>query len=371
MKVGLTISVAGHLALIAVASGVGMFTPPQTIPEMTSLELDVEIISEQDFVSQTTPVPEVFEPLPNANSREEETLQPMTEPQLVMQVPEIEPQTLNQVALPKDVSLPQPQTLDIPQFSQPKQQSIVFSTPVALPESQVIKIPEINRVTSEFNPVPNPEIKIADLNQAVIKEVPTPEPEIVPEKPPVATAKKASSPVISTEANQAEQASAPQDVQKKIEQVLAAGAPLQRPNFDTTDTSVSTEIQELIEQVVQAPPQLPTQSTKAFVRKTLTAQEQQLLTNTIKKYWNLGSLSREAQRIVLHVEFQIDIDGTPFGIEMKSYKGGSKASAEIAFKVAQRAIIRGLGDGLSLPIEKYESWKRVSITFDPATMRTR
>jgi len=130
VKVGLTISVAGHLALIAVASGVGMFTPPQTIPEMTSLELDVEIISEQDFVSQTTPVPEVFETLPNANSREEETLQPMTEPQLVMQVPEIEPQTLNQVALPKDVSLPQPQTLDIPQFSQPKQQSIVFNTPM-------------------------------------------------------------------------------------------------------------------------------------------------------------------------------------------------------------------------------------------------
>ena len=40
-----------------------------------------------------------------------------------------------------------------------------------------------------------------------------------------------------------------------------------------------------------------------------------------------------------------------------------------AFEAGQRAILCGLGKGHDLPLESYDRWRDVELTFDPEEMR--
>ena len=89
----------------------------------------------------------------------------------------------------------------------------------------------------------------------------------------------------------------------------------------------------------------------------------------IEDCWNVGSLSREAQRVSVTVEFEMSQDGMPIedSVRLVGHDGGSDAAAAQAFESARRAIIRCgyQKDGYQLPIEKYARWRQTIIDFRP------
>jgi hypothetical protein len=54
---------------------------------------------------------------------------------------------------------------------------------------------------------------------------------------------------------------------------------------------------------------------------------------------------------------------------MLSASGGGDAAAKQAFEAARRAIIRCGNDGFDLPVEKYDHWRDIEMTFNPEKMR--
>ncbi len=370
MKVGLTVSVVGHVALVVAASSVGVYNAPAA-PDMNVLEIDVDIISEQEFVTQTTPIPEVFEMASAENVPEVPWARPVDakvadlNPELEFPAPIMTP-SIQDASLSKPTGIKLPEVnVDAPSISP---QNSAVDQALSLPVAKEFKMPEINRVTTEFNPEPRPDVRIADHNQMAIKEVMAPKPDVVKMLAPKPTAKAASIPVISTEANKADEVAAPSSQSSTLEKMVMYGAPLTRPaNLRAPNLNGDNEIAQMIAEVNE----LTTISTKAFVRKALTSQEKSRLVSKIQNAWNLGSMSSEAMRVTISVEFRMDQNGKPFDIALKSYSGGSQAAADTAFEAGRRAITKGLENGHDLPLEKYDQWKVVQITFDPENMRAR
>ena len=89
----------------------------------------------------------------------------------------------------------------------------------------------------------------------------------------------------------------------------------------------------------------------------------------IEACWNIGSLSREAQRTAVSVQFSMSADGMPEtdSVRMIGFDGGSDAAAAQAFEAARRAILRCAlqGGGFNLPAEKYGRWRDTIIDFRP------
>ena len=56
-------------------------------------------------------------------------------------------------------------------------------------------------------------------------------------------------------------------------------------------------------------------------------------------------------------------------IRMLDYFDGNDAAARKAYETARRAIIRCGANGYNLPIEKYEQWREIEMTFNPERMR--
>ena len=69
----------------------------------------------------------------------------------------------------------------------------------------------------------------------------------------------------------------------------------------------------------------------------------------------------------------LDRDGKVVGSSLRrlSASGGSENAANVAFEAARRAILRCQRGGYKLPIEKYDHWRDVEITFNPEKMRRR
>lgn len=92
----------------------------------------------------------------------------------------------------------------------------------------------------------------------------------------------------------------------------------------------------------------------------------------ISNCWNLGSLSTEALGTTVVVRVSMTREGRPEPVSLKmlSFSGGSESAARQAFEAARRAIIRcSKPRGYNLPIEKYDHWRNIEITFNPEQMR--
>lgn len=89
----------------------------------------------------------------------------------------------------------------------------------------------------------------------------------------------------------------------------------------------------------------------------------------IEACWNIGSLSREAQRTSVSVQFSMTPDGMPEpdSVRLVESQGGSEAAAAQAFEAARRAILRCAmqGQGYDLPAEKYARWRDTIVDFRP------
>ncbi|MEK6216507.1 MAG: energy transducer TonB, partial [Boseongicola sp.] len=58
-------------------------------------------------------------------------------------------------------------------------------------------------------------------------------------------------------------------------------------------------------------------------------------------------------------------------IRQVSAAGGDAATQRAAFDAARRAILRCQKGGFPLPVEKYEHWRDIEMTFNPEGMQVR
>ena len=102
----------------------------------------------------------------------------------------------------------------------------------------------------------------------------------------------------------------------------------------------------------------------------LTGGEKEGLRVAVSSCWNVGALSSEAQETKVTVFVEMGRDGKPVGssIRMLSSTGGSDVAAKRVFDTARRAIIRCGAKGFPLPVEKYDHWREIEMTFNPEGM---
>lgn len=105
----------------------------------------------------------------------------------------------------------------------------------------------------------------------------------------------------------------------------------------------------------------------------LTADETNELRLAVSQCWNVGSLSSAALATTVVVGVDMTQDGKPVAgsIRMISSDGGSQDAARQAYEAARRAIIRCGASGYALPVEKYDHWREIEMTFNPERMRIR
>jgi len=102
----------------------------------------------------------------------------------------------------------------------------------------------------------------------------------------------------------------------------------------------------------------------------LTSGEKTGLRVAVQECWNVNP-SSESARITVTVAVSMKKDGTPVAstIRMISASEGNAAAQRSAFDAARRAILRCAKSGYKLPIDKYDRWRDIEMTFNPDKMR--
>ena len=103
----------------------------------------------------------------------------------------------------------------------------------------------------------------------------------------------------------------------------------------------------------------------------LTRGEKDALVVAVGNCWNVGSLSTDALQVTVTVGFSMEQDARPVdrSIRLVAAEGGTGDAVDRAFAAARRAVLRCGARGYGLPVEKYDQWKEIEITFNPERMR--
>jgi hypothetical protein len=261
--------------------------------------------------------------------------------------------------------------------------------PIA-PEDLVQEVPDLPTPESEIA------VQIPDAPQrpaAQPAERIAPEP-VAPPKPEAAiaeTVQNATQPDDSALAQQQEEVledTAPEAASTEIatepkQQELASAAPSRslrpraRPKAAPADTTepeeprASAATDEAIAALAEASASETAESAAAPSGPPLSQGERDGLRVAVQQCWVVDVGSRAADVTVV-VGFALDRNGKVQGdITMLSAEGGDTAAAQTAFQAARRAVLRCQKDGYDLPVEKYDHWRDVEITFNPDNMRRR
>ncbi|HDR29415.1 MAG TPA: energy transducer TonB [Rhodovulum sp.] len=105
----------------------------------------------------------------------------------------------------------------------------------------------------------------------------------------------------------------------------------------------------------------------------MTAGERDALRVAVSRCWNVGALSTDALMTSVVVALDMREDGRPVieSIRLVSSSGGSDMAARQVFDSARRAIVMCGSSGFPLPVEKYDQWRQIEMTFNPENMRIR
>jgi hypothetical protein len=368
MNTGHIISGAGHLALFTWAL-IGSFSlPPDDAIEVT----DVALISPEEFAALIPPVDRA----PGADTAITEPPAPVADaaPQTTPQADRAPTQTQPETAeAPRvedapekpDLSTPQAEVTDRPPSITPPTEDVA----VVLPEPSNEPPRDIKRVAPRPVLRPNPEASVDQVPQAPTtpaeqaEEVKPAEEEKAPEEattrilteaddkgdgPPKTSKRPPSSRPVQVAAAKPEPKPAEQTEQKD-----AINDALSRALAGSTSSASS-------DNAPSGPSGPP-----------LTTGEKEALRVAVSACWNTGSLSTDALRTTVVVAVEMSDDGKPLAntIRMLTSSGGSGTAAKQAFEAARRAIIRCGGQGFGLPVDKYDHWREIEMTFNPEKMR--
>lgn len=374
MNTGQVISGAGHLGLIAFALFGGAFQSEPLPFEVT----EVTAISSEEFAALTqgevapeavanvdTPEPPQDGEAPALTS-EADTPPERSEPEVAETAPP------DEVPDPVDPApMPQAEVSDEPPVMQPPQEDSALLVPEESPRPQQRPAP---RVAPEPVAEPEPDVQVDDVERQEV--TPSEEPADVVEEESEATAPEEATTEIVTEAEENDVANAaptqsirprsrpspPEPAEQEPDAAAAQSEDTETP--ETDDSAVNDALAEALGQS-------GTSSNDAPQGPPLTAGEKDALRVAVQNCWNVGSLSSEALRTTVVVGVDMSEDARPVNssIQMLSASGGSGDAAKQAFEAARRAIIRCGSRGFDLPVEKYDHWRDIEMTFNPERMR--
>jgi hypothetical protein len=378
LDTGTKISVSAHAILIAVALFGGQLFDAEEVPPVQVS--DVSLISTEEFLALQAPAPQasVVPPTRPADLTTEEEvaiLAPEPEaapapvappqPQAIEPVEEPEPPALDTGVLEEP-----PTALSLPE-DQPGEDSV---TP---PEPDVAPLPS-PRVASENNPEAPTDAEVA--KEAETASVESEEAE-APAEETVEKAPEQSSTEIVTEAEQPEETAAP----------VRSVRPRSRPADLAERPEPEPEPREVVRaepEPVEPPEPAPAESAEDLIAKqiaadiaaqaaqtspgsggegqSITEQERRGLILAIQDCWSVPVGIQNASELVV----TLSVDLAPNGGLSSSPKLIEPAQAEgqiqQAFEAARRALIACAP--YDLPKEKYETWKRLEVVFNPKKM---
>ena len=213
-----------------------------------------------------------------------------------------------------------------------------------------------DRVAPEPVAPPEPDTKIDDVLQEATRPDEAPGDSV--EEPKEATAPEAATTEIVTEANE-QVALAPKS---SIRPVLRPGArPARRPEPNSaasTSSATDAAVADALAESAAAPSGPP-----------LTQGEKDSMRIAVQNCW-VVDVGGQSSNVTVTVKFQLDREGKVSGpIEMIDSQGGEAGAVETAYQSARRAILRCQKGGYKMPIDKYDHWREVEITFNPEKMR--
>ncbi|MBO9475373.1 hypothetical protein J7413_17630 [Shimia sp. R10_1] len=364
MHIGHYISGIAHTGLIGWVLFGGVLNPDPPPMEVT----DVSVISSAEFdalvqgqvapetateVALPTP-PEEVAPTPEVTSQPDEAPEQVTPPEAPAAEPDVSPE-LTEVAPPAPIE-PEDVVQDAPELPTPESDSAVV-----IPDAPVRPVTQpAERVAPEPVAPPEPDTAIADVVQeATEPDVAAESREEVQEE----TAPEAASTEIATEPKQEEQASAAPSRSLRP-RVRPAARPEPTPAPDANADAIAAALAE-------ASAAETAETAAAPAGPPLSQGERDGLRVAVQQCWVVDVGSRAADVTVV-VGLSLDRDGKVQGdIRMLSAEGGDAAAAQTAFQAARRAVLRCQKDGYDLPVEKYDHWRDVEITFNPDNMRRR
>ncbi|MEL7151160.1 MAG: energy transducer TonB [Pseudomonadota bacterium] len=369
MQLGWTVSGVGHGALFLVLLFGGLFRG-DSIPEAISVS-DVAIISEEEFAALALPgaAPEPQTEAPDVTPPE--ASEPAPEAPAEDSVPSLpEASEVEEPDTPEapDITVPEPvpdavvvdQSPSVPVAPSEQDGTSLERDAVAAPAPRVAAVPQV---------APPPDVETAP--DVVPDTAPEPAPEAEPEpEPEEPAAPEAASDRIVTEAEE-EQTYAPASSMRPrsrparpVRQAETEPEPEPDPAPPTnTDDAVAAALAES-ETTTEAP---------APSGPPLTGGEKEGLRVAISRCWNVGSLSTDALGTTVVVAVEMEQNGRPItgSIRLVSSSGGSATGERQAFEAARRAIIRCGTQGFGLPVEKYDQWREIEMTFNPEGMQFR
>lgn len=218
----------------------------------------------------------------------------------------------------------------------------------------------VDRVAPEPIAAPDPDTKVDD----VVKEAATPD-ESQPEninEPQEATAPEAATDEIVTEAKE-QVALAPKASLRPV--LRPSSRPATAPKETTssaTDAATDAAVAEALAEAqadTQAAPSGP----------PLSQGEKDAMRVSVQNCWAVDVGGQSAD-VIVTVGFSLDRDGKVSGpVTLLSSQGGDTNATESAFQSARRAVVRCQKTGYKLPIDKYDHWRDIEITFNPEKMR--
>lgn len=370
MNTGQVISGAGHAGLIAWALIGGAFQSdplPLEVTEVTAISAEeyaalVARPSAPDAVADVdTPEPPQEGEAP-ALSSEADAAPELTQPEVAETPP---PDEVPEVTEPQPA--PEAEVTDEPPVLEPPQEDVAVMVPEVSARPQARPAP---RVAPEPVAQPEPDVQVDEVERPEVTPDEAAE-DVQPESE--ASAPEEATTEIVTEAEDPASAAPSRSVRPKS-RPAARPEPAEEPATQTAepaqeapqtdDSAVADALAEALGQSdgrSDSPPQGP----------PLTAGEKDALRVAVQQCWNVGSLSSEALQTTVVVAVEMGEDAKPVtsSIRMLSSSGGSGAAANQAFEAARRAIIRCGASGYNLPIEKYDHWRDIEMTFNPERMR--
>lgn len=374
MTTGAYISGAAHAALILLLLFGGLLER-RSLPEVSVA--NVSVLSEEQFAALTRPEtsPEVTTDAAAPEAPESEA-DPEFEagsdaaPEVSEPAPAPEAAATDAPAEPLPAPDPAPEadvTDSLPPVEAPP---IVDDRPEAPDEAAPAPAP---RVAPEPAAPAPPEAE--DAPQVVEQTTPDPEP-AEPVEEEIAAAPPEATTEIVTEAEE-EQSLAP----------AASPRPRSRPERPAPPVRTAETPRETPEETPPATPDAVADALAAALTgggtepappprasgpsgPPMTGGERDAFRVAVQQCW-VVDVGSQAANVTVTVAVSMNPDGTVAGGDVRrlSASGGDDAAQRTAFEAARRAILRCQKGGYPLPVDKYDQWRDIEMTFNPEGMR--
>jgi hypothetical protein len=372
MHLGHIISGSGHSLLIGWMLFGGFSTPPEPAIEVT----EVALISPEEFAALSDAVVP-----PGAETEVADLPQPAP----ATQSPNVEATRDSRPPATRPQSTPEPQpeaAPEAPQITPPPRAEVEDQPPEVTPPTpdRAVVIPEraaeapraVPRIAPRPVARPAPDARADVLPQT--QTAPSPDASEKREETQEAAPPEATTRIV-TEAE--EQGDGPPKVSARpprnrpVRTAVKpdpAPKPAQKPDNSGQKDAIAAALARAATGATESTPSEPPRGPSG---PPLSSGEKDALRLAVASCWNTGSLSTEALRTTVIVAVSMTEDAKPMAntIRLVSSSGGGAAAARSAFDAARRAIIRCGVRGYGLPVEKYDQWRDIEMTFNPEKMR--